>query len=144
MLDLLLGGPGETQKTLAETIEFVKQIEPDCVGAGLGVRVYPDTEMVAVVRAEGPLDKNPNIRRKHDGTVDFFQPTFYISSQLGGEPARLVHDLIGTDERFFKPMLEADETVPTDHNYNDNTALCDAVAAGARGAYWDILRKMRG
>jgi hypothetical protein len=30
-----------------------------------------------------------------------------------------------------------------DHNYNANQSLCDAIAAGARGAYWDILRKLR-
>ncbi len=143
MLDLLLAGPGETQETLAQTIEFAKQIGPDCVGAGLGVRIYPGTEMAVIVKAEGALESNPNIKRKYDGPVDLLKPTFYISHLLGPEPARLVHNLIGGDERFFKPMLEVRDSQSTDHNYNDNTALCEAIAAGARGAYWDILRKMR-
>ena len=30
-----------------------------------------------------------------------------------------------------------------DHNYNRNQLLADAIAAGARGAYWDILRRLR-
>ena len=36
MIDLLLGGPGETPETVAETIEFVRRIGPDCAGSGLG------------------------------------------------------------------------------------------------------------
>ncbi len=32
MVDLLLGGPGETPETLRETINYVKKIGPDCVG----------------------------------------------------------------------------------------------------------------
>jgi hypothetical protein len=31
----------------------------------------------------------------------------------------------------------------TDHNYNDNTDLVEAIRHGARGAYWDILRQRR-
>jgi radical SAM superfamily enzyme YgiQ (UPF0313 family) len=143
MLDLLLAGPGETEETLAETIEFVKQIEPDCVGAGLGVRIYPGTGMAVIAESEGVLESNPNIKRKYDGPVDLLKPTFYISNLLGQQPAQLVHDLIGDDERFFKPLLGAGDSRSTDHNYNDNTALCEAISAGARGAYWDILRKMR-
>ena len=39
MLDLLLGGPGETPETVAQTIADIKQIDPDCAGAALGLRV---------------------------------------------------------------------------------------------------------
>jgi len=148
MTDMLLGGPGETPQTLAETIAFMKQVGPDGVGSGVGVRIYPDTEMERIVRTEGPLETNSGIRRKYDGPVDLFQPTFYISPQLGPRPARLVKDLIAGDGRFFEPM----EEVPTgqaghadskDHNYNDNTELTDAIAAGQRGAYWHIMLKLR-
>ena len=37
----------------------------------------------------------------------------------------------------------ADDSAPTDHNYNDNTQLVNAIANGARGAYWHILRQIR-
>jgi len=148
MIDLLLGGPGETPQSLAETIDFMKQIGPDCVGAPLGVRIYPGTGMEKTVAAEGPLESNPNIRRKDSGPVDFFKPAFYMSEELGAEPANLVRDLIGSDSRFFAPMPEqtdkaASRTSSTDHNYNDNTELVSAVKKGARGAYWDILRRLR-
>ena len=146
MIDLLLGGPGETAETVAQTIKFIKQINPDCAGAPLGVRIYPDTEMANIVQAEGPLETNPNIRRKYTGPVDFFQPTFYISQALGPKPAELVRDLIDGDKRFFEPMPETVEggSTLTDHNYNDNTELVEAIKNGARGAYWDILHQIRG
>lgn len=150
MIDLLLGGPGETPQTAKQTIDFIKQINPDCAGAPLGVRIYPGTEMVNIVAAEGQLETNPNIRRKYTGPVDLFRPTFYISHLLGEKPARLIKDLIAGDKRFFEPIDEADavstsgELVEsTDHNYNDNTELVNAIKAGARGAYWDILHNLR-
>ncbi len=143
MIDLLLGGPGETPETAAETIEFIKKIGPDCAGTSMGIRIYPGTGMVDAVKAEGPLETNPGLRRKCAGAVDFFQPTFYISPGLGPEPARLVKDLIAGDERFFEPTAEQPDAEATDHNYNDNTELVEAIAAGARGAYWDILNSLR-
>ncbi|MBN1766627.1 MAG: cobalamin-dependent protein [Sedimentisphaerales bacterium] len=148
MCDLLLGGPGETPETLTETINFFKQINPDAAGAALGVRIYPDTGMAQLVRQEGVWEDNKNIRRKYDGPVDFFKPTFYISSSLGQQPAELVRDVIGNDERFFEPMLEIEavvreNNVSSDHNYNNNITLMNAIEHGARGAYWDILRQLR-
>ena len=143
MLDLLLGGPGETPETAAETISFIKEIGPDCAGAPLGVRIYPGTKIAQIVAAEGDLEKNPNIRRNYEGEVDFFKPTFYISSLLGDRPARLVKDLIDGDRRFFEPMEESAAADKTDHNYNANMELAEAIRKGARGAYWDILRRIK-
>jgi len=142
MIDLLIGGPGETPQTAKQTIDFIKQLNPDCAGAPLGVRIYPGTEMANIVAAQGQLDTNPSIRRKYEGTIDLFRPTFYISHLLGERPARLIKDLIAADTRFFEPIDEADAAA-TDHNYNDNSELVNAIAAGARGAYWDILHKLR-
>ena len=145
MIDLLLGGPGETAETVSQTVGFIKQIGPDCAGAALGIRVYPGTQMANIVASEGPAETNPNIHRRYSGPVDLFQPTFYISQALGPQPARLVKDLIAGDKRFFEP-LEPDATEceqSTDHNYNDNMELAEAIKNGERGAYWDILRKLR-
>lgn len=151
MLDLLLGGPGETPESAAETIEFVRRADPDCAGVALGIRVYPHTPMTAIVAAEGPLETNPHLHRHYQGPIDFLRPTFYVSQGLGPKPAQLVRDLIGGDPRFFEP---ADDEPPakaasgpesdSGYNYNENTALAQAIAQGARGAYWDILRRLRG
>jgi len=148
MIDLLLGGPGETPETISQTVDFIKQIDPDCAGAALGIRVYPGTQMANLVAIEGPAETNPNIHRRYSGPVDLFRPTFYISQALGPQPARLIKDLIAGDKRFFEPT---EQTAPeatecgqaTDHNYNDNMELAEAIKKGERGAYWDILRKLR-
>jgi radical SAM superfamily enzyme YgiQ (UPF0313 family) len=150
MLDLLLGGPGETPESLAETVSFVKQIDPDCAGASLGLRLYPGTRATELITSEHPLESCPGIQRRYQGRVDLLQPTFYISAALGDRPARLVRELIDGDKRFFAPLEEpvkASGAPPAgqaagDHNYNDNSALTKAIQAGARGAYWDILRRL--
>jgi radical SAM superfamily enzyme YgiQ (UPF0313 family) len=148
MIDLLLGGPGETQQTVAETIDFIKKINPDCAGAALGIRIYPGTAMNEIVSAELGKGKDFNICRKYIGPIDFFKPTFYISKALGEQPAKLVRDLIGDDKRFFTPVDETDIKAPknndtANYNYNENMPLVRAIREGARGAYWDILRKRR-
>jgi radical SAM superfamily enzyme YgiQ (UPF0313 family) len=148
MIDLLLGGPNETPQTVHETIDFIKKINPDCAGAALGVRVYPGTSMEKIVTEELQNGDESNIRRKYNGPVNLFKPTFYISKALGAEPAKLIRDLIDKDKRFFEPAGENDKDESkagdaTDYNYNQNQILTQAIQKGARGAYWDILRKLR-
>jgi len=148
MIDLLLGGPGETPQTVTETIDFIKQINPDCAGAALGIRVYPNTPMERIIAQELQEGKDANIRRKYSGPIDLLKPTFYISGDLGEHPAALVKELIGGDKRFFEPMEEvegrgASSSDSADYNYNENLLLAQAIRNGTRGAYWDILRQLR-
>ena len=147
MIDLLLGGPGETPETVAETVRFLEKIEPDCVGAGLGVRLYPNTPVADMAAENGWLSRADGIRRRYDGPLDLLEPTFYISPELGEHPALVVRDLIGDNPLFFPPELEEPSEemgeVGQDHNYNDNTTLVDAISEGARGAYWHILHQLR-
>jgi len=148
MIDLLLGGPGETPKTVRETIEFIKKINPDCAGAALGIRIYPNTAMGKIVSQEPRDGINSHLHRKYTGPIDLFKPTFYISKALGERPAELVRDLIDGDDRFFEPTVETDLNATkngdaTNYNYNQNLPLIQAIQKGARGAYWDILRQSR-
>lgn len=146
MLDLMLGGPGETPGTVAEAIGFARSLPLDAVGAGLGVRLHPDFELLTTIAAEAPLETHAGIRRRYDGPLDLLQPTFYVSPALGAHPAAVVRDCVGGDKRFFEPSDEVDlaaAVASRDHNYSDNDPLARAIAAGARGAYWDILRQGR-
>lgn len=143
MVDLLLGAPGETPETVANSISRLKEIGPDAVGAALGLRLYPQTRLAEGLLRSGSLEKDPGLRRHYDGPVDLLRPTFYIAPELGEAPARLVRELIAGDERFFPPADEgARGHAGEDHNYNDHAPLAEAIARGARGAYWDILRKL--
>ena len=148
MIDLLLGGPGETPETVRETIEFIRKIDPDCAGAALGVRIYPRTAMEKIVMQELRSGNGVAIRRKYAGPVDLLKPTFYISEALGENPAEMVNDLIDGDQRFFEPATEADlqaskDSDASDYNYNENVLLTEAIQKGARGAYWHILHQLR-
>ncbi|MBN2136920.1 MAG: radical SAM protein [Sedimentisphaerales bacterium] len=145
MIDLLLGGPGETAQTVRQTIDFIKRINPDCAGATLGVRLYPGTGISETVSRQIAAGDDSGIHRRYDGPVDLFKPTFYISPSLGDDPAGLVTELIGGDKRFFT-SAKSDEPEPRDepagYNYNENRVLVEAIRNGARGAYWDILRRL--
>jgi len=148
MIDLMLGGPGETPQTVRETIDYIKKIGPDCAGAALGIRVYPGTAMEQIVAEELRDPTNSNIRRKYSGPINLLKPTFYISEALGEQPAELVRDLIAGDRRFFEPAVETlnqatDSSDAANYNYNENLLLTQAIREGARGAYWDILRQLR-
>jgi len=100
-------------------------------------------------------DSEFNVPRNHAYAVceEFNQRSLrkrlHISASLGERPAELIQDLIAGDKRVFGPMQEApseatNSNLSTDHNYNDNTELVKAINEGARGTYWDILRKLRG
>jgi tryptophan 2-C-methyltransferase len=140
MYDLLIGGPGETVNTVRETIEFMRKIDADCVGLSMGLRLYDGTETARYVRSLGDLGSNSDVYGAKEGNSDLLRPAFYISPDLGPDMPRIVADLVAGDPRFFLP---SHEEVDSNYNYNDNTVLVRAIANGARGAYWDILRRMR-
>ncbi len=140
IFDLLLGAPGETPETVRTSIDLMRRIGPDCVGISLGVRVYDGTPLAYAVRRMGPLESNPALWGAKLDNEQLLRPLFYLSLDLGPNPAAMVKKLVGDDPRFFFPS--GPEEAP-DYNYNDNQRLVRALAEGARGAYWDILRRMR-
>ena len=137
MYDLLLGGPGETRESLKETVETMKRMSPQRVGASLGVRVYPGTRLAKMILQEGPVETNPNLQGERDEA--FLAPVFYLSSELGEDASSYLEGLIGGDERF---LFMAGDASNSNYNYNANTVLVDAIRDGYRGAFWDILRRL--
>ncbi len=141
MYDLLLGGPGETRDSLRETIETMKRLSPDRVGAALGVRIFPQTKLAKTVLRQGPLTGNPNLQGAVHGNDRLFDPIFYLSSALGPDADEYLAELVGGDERFLLGSRNVDSK---NYNYNENEVLVDAIKAGYRGAFWDILRRIGG
>jgi radical SAM superfamily enzyme YgiQ (UPF0313 family) len=131
MLDLLLGAPGETQQSIAATIELVKETPAQRVGVALGVRVYPETELARLVFQE---DLRNGLVGEGDGTA----PLFFVEPAVAPVASELLDKLIGGDERFFFFEPSRPER---NYNYNANQLLEDAIRDGYRGAYWDILRQ---
>jgi hypothetical protein len=139
MYDLLLGGPGETKESMRQTIETMKRLSPDRIGVSLGVRIFPRTKLASLVQKQGTLEHNPNLKGRARGNDNFFAPVFYLSSDQGFDAAEYLSQLIGGDERFF---FASPSQAERNYNYNDNTVLVNAIKAGYRGAFWDILRRI--
>lgn len=139
MYDLLIGGPGETPETVNTTIETMRRIAPDRVGMSVGVRIYPDTPIAEAVFSRAKPERDPNLRGQVSGNPDLLSPVFYVSAELGDDPIGMVREMVAGDRRFF---TSADPETGQDYNYNQNQVLIDAIRAGYRGAYWDILRRL--
>jgi radical SAM superfamily enzyme YgiQ (UPF0313 family) len=138
MYDLLIGGPGDTRESVRETLDLMQQIDADCVGVSMGVRIYEGTGMAEFIRSQGSMSDNPNLYGAKKDNLHFLRPVFYISPDLGDGIIGYMHSLVGEDTRFFLP---SNEEVDNNYNYNANTVLVNAIANGERGAYWDMLRK---
>lgn len=103
----LIGGPGETTATLAETLHFTeaylaRRTKPPYHMANffLGVRLYPGTDLWEMGRAEGFVSAN----------ADPLQQTWYLSHELDLEEAlRQLYDaaaahpevILGSVERYL-------------------------------------------
>ena len=132
MLDLLIGAPGETRDSVIRSIEAMRKADPDRVGVSAGVRVYPGTEMAGLV-ADGDRKKGLV------GGDDLAKPIFFLEPEVAPFLFALLDELTRDDDRF----LFFDPTRPEkNYNYNANQVLVDAIRAGHRGAYWDILRQV--
>jgi hypothetical protein len=95
----------------------MKRSEADRVGVSVGVRVYLGTELAR--RVEGPS---------------------FLDPQVAPFVFELLESLIGDDPRF----LFFDPSKPEkNYNYNANQRLVTAIQQGYRGAYWDILRRVK-
>lgn len=71
----MLGGPGESEVTVKETLRFAEQcIRPkDVAFFNIGIRIYPGTELEHRAREEGVLAISPS---------EMLEPVFYISPAL--------------------------------------------------------------
>lgn len=45
-ISLILGAPGETPETLQETLSYIEKIKPELIHAFIGVRLYPETNLL--------------------------------------------------------------------------------------------------
>ncbi len=127
--DLLLGGIGETEETLRASAEACRRLDLPLVGVAEGMRVYPGTPLCEQLAKQGDTECNP------DGLLE---PRFHFSPSLGADPTGAILQILGDDRRF---LLLARDGERQNYNYVGDDRLDRAIAAGARGAYWDIIRR---
>lgn len=80
----MLGGPGETEETVKESLRFAEQyIRPqDVAFFNFGVRVYPGTALETIARNQGVLSCSPE---------EMLRPAYYISP--GVDPGWMEQEL---------------------------------------------------
>ncbi len=71
----LMGGPGESQETVRETLDFAAAVlrPQDVAFFNVGIRMYPGTELERIAREEGYFNLSPQ---------DMLRPLFYVSPSL--------------------------------------------------------------
>jgi radical SAM superfamily enzyme YgiQ (UPF0313 family) len=69
---LLLGGPGESEDTVKESVELMEELDPDMVGVTAGIRIYPGCELHDISLREGVVEPGQNL----------LYPAFYLSPEV--------------------------------------------------------------
>ncbi len=69
---LMLGGPGETRETVAESFDFVESLNLDALKITVGIRIYPYTKLAGIAVEEGRIAADDNL----------LQPRFYCVEDL--------------------------------------------------------------
>ena len=78
----MLGGPGETQETVEESLEFADRLRLDAVKIMVGLRIYPQTPLALTAVAHGLITADDNL----------LVPRFYIAPSLRHWlPERITH-----------------------------------------------------
>jgi radical SAM superfamily enzyme YgiQ (UPF0313 family) len=134
IFDLLVGGPGETEITIKESITNVKNLDVASCGISIGVRVYPGTYFAkSLSNGLGKEGLLPS-----DSTS--FEPTYFLSPYLKDDTLKITENAVGNDTRF---LLLSNPSEQGSYNYADDTNLSEKIKAGERGAYWDIIKRNR-
>jgi len=71
---LLLGGPGETKKSVEESLAFADSLELDTLRLSAGIRIYPDTQLAETADNQGVITSKSNL----------LYPHFYLSQDMEG------------------------------------------------------------
>lgn len=69
---LLMGGPGENERTVQESLELMLELSPTQVTVTVGIRVYSSCEMESIAVRAGMVDPGQNL----------LYPTFYLEPEV--------------------------------------------------------------
>lgn len=121
---LLLGGPGEDERTIEESFRLMDQLNPTAVIAMLGIRIYPGTELQRLALLEGLIQKDTNLA----------YPFFYISPNLDGRLEEVVREKAMERRQWIIPGLEI----------NISNPLMEQIRKfQIRGPLWELVGRMK-
>ncbi|GLI39157.1 cobalamin-dependent protein [Geobacter hydrogenophilus] len=118
---ILLGGPGETPATIAESFALMDEVAPTAVIAMTGIRIFPGTEIYRQALADGLVTPE----------TDLLTPTFYIAPAIAGTLCELVREEALKRTNWVVPGLEI----------TANDAMLEALRHFAGpGPLWKMLK----
>lgn len=82
---LLLGGPGEDEDSVVESLRFVDSLDLESTKITVGIRIYPRTKLANTAWIEGFFPEGE----------DLLFPKFYIRKDLEGWLKKTVNDWLG-------------------------------------------------
>jgi radical SAM superfamily enzyme YgiQ (UPF0313 family) len=77
---LMLGVPGETRRTVLESLEVADSLDLELLKVTIGVRIYPHTLLARQAVAEGVIGADD----------DLLEPRFYLAPAVAGWVAEAV------------------------------------------------------
>ncbi|HLP48326.1 MAG TPA: radical SAM protein [Candidatus Kapabacteria bacterium] len=112
----LVGWPGESTRTINETLSLIKRCQPQLSYLYSGIRIYPDTKIANIAKQEGLIPSNANL----------LQPIFY-------QPERVLQEFIPFLRHHTKDIPNC--LVPTPlvnlmHLFNQNLYLGGGFSGG--------------
>jgi len=90
---LIFGGPGETERTVDETLALMDELRPTAVIAMTGIRILPGTGMVEIAVGDGLLDEDD----------DLLYPRFYIAPSFRGDMIERIERHARTHPNWIVP-----------------------------------------
>jgi radical SAM superfamily enzyme YgiQ (UPF0313 family) len=88
---LLLGGPGETRETVAESVALMDELEPDSVRVTVGIRVFPGCELERIAVEKGIVREGRNL----------LSPTFYLEPEVAPWLFKWMSETCGSRDGWF-------------------------------------------
>jgi radical SAM superfamily enzyme YgiQ (UPF0313 family) len=116
---LILGGIGETEETLRETIERSKQIEHSIFFPFVGMRIYPHTQLQKLSIKEGLIAANDTL----------LEPKYYLMKNFDLEAVR--QSALATGKAWIFP----------DDKSNEDMMKLFRIKKNKKGPLWEYLRR---
>jgi radical SAM superfamily enzyme YgiQ (UPF0313 family) len=88
---LMLGAPGETRKSVAQSFDFAESLDLDALKITLGIRIYPHTDLAKTAIEEGQIAADDNL----------LFPRFYIDQELKEWLEKYVNDRAKNRPNWF-------------------------------------------
>ena len=118
---LLIGGPGETMKTVQQTFDLISEMTPTAVICMIGIRIFPKTRLSQIALKEGITKPNEN----------FLEPVFYLSSAVKDEILPFIDKFSKENRTWIFPGL----------NINITRELQKKLRRfGIKGPLWEYMK----